>query len=981
MNQNTVFISYRRDLVGKSFARLIERELSYRHYDVFLDVDCLGAGMWEDQIIAQIQDRAHFLLLLTPGALDRCADENDWVRREFLLAEKHGRNIVPVLKESVVIQDMLRLAHQDMQSLFEYQAITIGHETFPGDIEKLISRFIVVHKAPEESISTIPDFQIDTSHFDVFKYAPAELFGREDETRILNDAWNHVIENKSNRTNILVFVAFGGEGKTSLIAKWAADLAHRRWIGCEAVFAWSFYSQGTKEQTTASSDLFLKQALIAFGDAEMADSEKHVSEKGKRLAQLIGAKRALLILDGVEPLQYSPASPMRGKFRDLGIAALLKGLAAFSSGLCVVTTRYSIPDLKAHWQSTVQRKELNSLPKQAGVQLLKSFGVHGTQTEYEQLVEDVHGHALTINLLGSYLRNAHAGDIRKRDLVKLADADDEEQGGHAFRVLAAYVKWFETGGEDTEENERGQRALAVLRLLGLFDRPLSADCFFALLKMPVISNLTELLVEKNEAERNKAMSRLEDAKLLLVNRDKAYKLISMDTHPLLREYFAKQIRDQYPSSWREAHQRLYEHLKATKEGNQPTLEALQPLYEAVAHGCQAGMQRDAYETYIKRILCLQTQNTDQYSIKMLGAFGPDLSAVACFFEQPWGRVLSIFSEKEQAHLLNMAAFRLRPLGRLNEAVESWETGLKIVLKQKTLERDFEAKKLIANIKANLSEVNLTLGELTQAIKDAKQSVSYADDSDDAYSKMNTRTIYADALHQTGCRDEAKILFLAAETIQVEHQPKNPRLLSLAGFRYCDFILADVERAAWQTLLKCIDSQAMSSHLEVLHAVSQHMTQILDWAKKNKNTSLLSKALNHLTLGCSGLYQAILSQSKPSIQSEIAAAVDGFLRANTLHILPLGLLARAWLHSSEANNNGLDSARSDLDEAWEIAEHGPMPLFMADIHLYRARLFFRADPYPWKSPQTDLAEARQLIEKHGYWRRKGELEDAECVIGK
>ena len=31
--------------------------------------------------------------------------------------------------------------------------------------------------------------------------------------------------------------------------------------------------------------------------------------------------------------------------------------------------------------------------------------------------------------------------------------------------------------------------------------------------------------------------------------------------------------------------------------------------------------------------------------------------------------------------------------------------------------------------------------------------------------------------------------------------------------------------------------------------------------------------------------------------------------------------------------------SDLDEAWEIAERGPMPLFLADIHLYRARLFF------------------------------------------
>jgi hypothetical protein len=68
-----------------------------------------------------------------------------------------------------------------------------------------------------------------------------------------------------------------------------------------------------------------------------------------------------------------------------------------------------------------------------------------------------------------------------------------------------------------------------------------------------------------------------------------------------------------------------------------------------------------------------------------------------------------------------------------------------------------------------------------------------------------------------------------------------------------------------------------------------------------------------------------------------------------------------------------------DEAWEIAERGPMPLFKADIHLYRARLFFGVTPYPWVSPRDDLAQARALIEKHGYWRRKEELEDAEAAI--
>jgi hypothetical protein len=39
------------------------------------------------------------------------------------------------------------------------------------------------------------------------------------------------------------------------------------------------------------------------------------------------------------------------------------------------------------------------------------------------------------------------------------------------------------------------------------------------------------------------------------------------------------------------------------------------------------------------------------------------------------------------------------------------------------------------------------------------------------------------------------------------------------------------------------------------------------------------------------------------------------------------------------------ARADFDEAWHIAERGPMRLPLADIHLYPARLFFHEKPYP------------------------------------
>ena len=108
------------------------------------------------------------------------------------------------------------------------------------------------------------------------------------------------------------------------MAKWAADLSHQGWPECDAVFAWSFYRQGTDEKAADSSDLFLKQTLTDFGDPEMANSAQHASDKGRRLAQLVGERRAPLILDGVKPLQYAPTSPTAGQLKDAGLAALLK---------------------------------------------------------------------------------------------------------------------------------------------------------------------------------------------------------------------------------------------------------------------------------------------------------------------------------------------------------------------------------------------------------------------------------------------------------------------------------------------------------------------------------------------------------------------------------------------------------------------------------------------------------------------------------
>jgi sulfatase modifying factor 1 len=95
MLDNGVFISYRRG-TGSEVARTITEFLEGQGFDVFLDVDSLGAGHFDEQLLREIESRGTFVLICSPGCLDRCVHEGDWVRRELEYAIQTGRHIVPM---------------------------------------------------------------------------------------------------------------------------------------------------------------------------------------------------------------------------------------------------------------------------------------------------------------------------------------------------------------------------------------------------------------------------------------------------------------------------------------------------------------------------------------------------------------------------------------------------------------------------------------------------------------------------------------------------------------------------------------------------------------------------------------------------------------------------------------------------------------------------------------------------------------------
>lgn len=395
-----------------------------------------------------------------------------------------------------------------------------------------------------------------------------KLIGREQELALLDLAF------AQPHTAVVSLVAWGGVGKTVLVQHWLNRIKHEQWFGARRIYAWSFYSQGTSEDRQASEDMFLAHALEWFG--VNCDPKISPWEKGRLLADAVASERTLMILDGIEPLQYPPG-PMGGQLRAPGVQNLLKQLARKANdtehrGLCLVTTRESLIDLAdfqrrpdAAWGS-VLHVDLGNLTEEAGAALLhhagaKRAGVAEIKTDDDELLaasREVDGHALTLNLLGRFLARAHSGDIRRRDLVKFEEADREEQGGTTFKMLAAFENWF------AKSDEFGARQLAVLRMLGLFDRPADAGCIGALREPPAIVGLTDPLFTARLCERvgqatvqklaeedlNVAISFLADFDLLTIQVDEDNTQLLLDCHPLIREYFAKLVHGNTSDAWR-----------------------------------------------------------------------------------------------------------------------------------------------------------------------------------------------------------------------------------------------------------------------------------------------------------------------------------------------------------------------------------------------------------------------------------------------
>lgn len=137
--EKTVFICYRRESAGWALA--IFDHLRQHGYDVFIDYEGIGSGDFERIIVENIRARAHFLVLLTPTALDRCSEPDDWLRREIEEALDCRRNIVPLLLEGFDFSSPATKKELvgRVRSLADYNGPTVTAEYFEAAMARLRS--------------------------------------------------------------------------------------------------------------------------------------------------------------------------------------------------------------------------------------------------------------------------------------------------------------------------------------------------------------------------------------------------------------------------------------------------------------------------------------------------------------------------------------------------------------------------------------------------------------------------------------------------------------------------------------------------------------------------------------------------------------------------------------------------------------------------------------------------------------------------
>ena len=784
--------------------------------------------------------------------------------------------------------------------------------------------------------------------------------GRVAELAELHTAW------LAAGTRVYAVVGFGGEGKTALGRRFTETL-RRRGDGSRrpVVVWWSFYFNRAADEFFAAVLNHFNIPLTEEGGPLSA--ERRAAKLTDLLRTGIDGRPLLLVLDGFETMQEHTAG-REGLVTDTGLRELLRATLdderpdAPESGTILITTREPLRGLRRAGDPRYGELTLVELSITDGVLLLtRQYGLEIDQQDAEAFVKEVGGHALTLTLTGGFLKESGAAAPDLAELrafiadeeAKVTDRDlttRTESGKRAHR-LPAYV--LRHCGKALKSEDR-----QFMRLLSCCVRPATRqdieEVFLHPLATQSSTDVASPLVGDEDRGRRRPRGATLQAKskapephernpfndkltggdygemrnrvirhLLQLQLIDGSERAGFDAHPLVRLHFYKEEKGSAPltdDQRKVVHSRFFDELPKRPDKHHPdTMEEMQPLIDAVLHGCRAGRADKALrDVFYPRIGRRDAPGrTTFYITSDLGAVETTLVLLRSFFPGgDFSNEPSVSDERWKAYLIGAAALALMTSGRPATAVPLSARGLAA----RRAQLDWPNASVTCK---NLCESYLRLGRLPEAATAAADALGYIGHVSADHEDKRDYTLFSHGHAATvaGLRgdDEAASKHFTAA---LELDPDD-WLASLRGGGHCTWLARgsafdQARSAAEKNARWCAEHGGL--HSQTFTLATQALVERLAWAAGDPGR-----------------------RSIEEMSAYAARAVEVGRRSGYHFYLTYALLeaGRCAVAAAEYEPQGREAsvrqAEKYLAEAEQRAEYAGYRLILADAHVARAAL--------------------------------------------
>jgi len=725
--------------------------------------------------------------------------------------------------------------------------------------------------------------------------APSPLEEWTGRTSLLGSITSDWIDSKVRITGL---IGFGGEGKSSLARRWVdCLLADESLPQPDGVFWWGFYER-------RNVDEFFEAALNYMSGGGI-DPKKIPSSnmKAQIIAAMLGKGRYLFVLDGLEVLQHQDGD-LYGSLQSFDLKAFLEFFAdPEHDSFCLVTSRAPLMDLEEY--TTYLHRDVDRLSPQDGRELLRKLDIQGKDEELDRVVADWDGHALTLSLIASYLRDHHGGDLNRINDIPPPTAN-EPKYDRVKRILSRYDEHLTTSEK------------AFLELFSVFRRPISEEAFDRVFRARAEDRREENPINASIAEFNDSQFRAVVERLL------SYRILRREidsglytVHPLVRAHYSELLTSEEA---KKAHRlaKDYYLAEAQEMPDSPSLEQLSPLIEAVHHACQHGNYDEAFGIHLKQI----SRGTNFYIEKKLSSWETELEIMKEFFTK--GDIHGepqVTRTKAKGWILNEIGLSLDYTGQSDLAMEFFQRTLRTC--------DSQDWTNACTAYQNLSDNYSLQGLLHQSADAADDAIKHARRAQNKAYEGDSLAFKARILHLLGETLEAGKAFREAEELEKDNDPTVLYLYCLTGIYHADYLnrMDDIDYAfmVTETNLQICEANRLPNDISrchrVLgdiyvnfgkqHEVAKHYHEALDIARSISNKQLFMEALL-----ARGRWEARHLRDPDAAFSDLNEALE-YARAGGYRLYEADIrVALAWAHLTAGNKR---SAKEEAEYARQMSE--------------------------------------------------------------